>query len=146
MHHFYMSFLTFFYVNKRLINLVSQSKKYVFLTVLLKILALPSNFLLIFSVAQIIKCKGKNIELPVIFITLSVILTILCIQLSSITSFASSKEVKKTLRSLIYEKLLRLGPEYQEKQKLQKSFNGQLKALNRLKCGSVSTCLNFFTA
>lgn len=102
-------------IDKRLINLVPSSKKYVFMTVVLKWLALMSNALLIFSLAQILKTKGENILLPAIFTGLSILLTFLCSQFAAITSFKSSSQVKKTLRSLIYEKLLRLGPEYQEK-------------------------------
>jgi len=110
-------------IDKRLIKLVPKSKKYVFLTVLLKLLSLLSNFILIFSVAAILKISGitgeesasKSFALPCIFLGLSIIVTFISACFSSITSFKSSREVKKTLRSLIYQKLLKLGPDYQEK-------------------------------
>ncbi len=102
-------------IDKRLINLVPESKKYVFLTVALKILSLLSNFTLIFSVAEIIRRCGQGILLPVILISVSIAVTVVSNLLSSVTSFKSSCQVKKTLRSKIYEKLLRLGPDYQEK-------------------------------
>lgn len=102
-------------IDKRLINLVPTSKKYVALTVFLKWISLISNAVLIFSVAKIIQNKGQNILFPTILIFISIITTFLTSQFSSITSFKSSSEVKKTLRSLIYEKLLRLGTDYQEK-------------------------------
>lgn len=102
-------------IDKRLINLVPTSKKYVALTVFLKWISLISNAVLIFSVAKIIQNKAQNILFPVILIFISIITTFLTSQFSSITSFKSSSEVKKTLRSLIYEKLLRLGTDYQEK-------------------------------
>ncbi|MCR4741434.1 MAG: ABC transporter ATP-binding protein/permease [Treponema sp.] len=102
-------------IDKRLINLVPESKKYVFLTVLLKVLALLSNALLVFTLAKIIENKGENILIPAILIGLSLIISFLTSQFSAVTSFKSSQQVKKTLRSLIYEKLLRLGSQYQEK-------------------------------
>lgn len=102
-------------IDKRLINLVPTSKKYVVLTVFFKWISLISNAVLIFSVAKIIQNKGQNILLSTILIFISIITTFLTTQFSSITSFKSSSEVKKTLRSLIYEKLLRLGTDYQEK-------------------------------
>lgn len=111
-------------LNKPLINLVPQSKKYVFLTVLLKTVGLLSNFVLIFAIAALINLQMSQphqtllfsqMALPLTFIALSLLVTFISSRFSSLTSFYSSKEVKKTLRSLIYNKLLRLGPDYQEK-------------------------------
>jgi len=132
-------------INKKLINLVPESKKYVFLTVLLKILGLLSNFVLIFSVARIIgefrgtdplKTEGtdpsKKILLTIILIILSLVLTLLANQLGAITSFKSSCQVKKTLRSKIYEKLLRLGPEYQEKTETAKIIQWAVEGVEQI--------------
>lgn len=101
-------------IDKRLLNAVPKSKKWVFLTVLLKWISLLLNAVLIFSLAQIIKTRGENILLPCILIALSVIFSFLSSQLTSLTSFNASAQVKKTLRSMIYEKLLKLGTDYQE--------------------------------
>lgn len=101
-------------IDKRLLNAVPKSKKWIFLTVLLKWFSLILNAVLIFSVAQIIKTRGENILLPCILIALSIIFSFLSSQLTSLTSFKSSAQVKKTLRSMIYEKLLKLGTDYQE--------------------------------
>ncbi len=101
-------------IDKRLLNAVPESKKWVFITVLLKWIMLLSNALLIFSVAHIISTKAQEILLPCIAIALSLIITFLANQFASITSFKSSSQVKKTLRSMIYEKLLKLGSDYQE--------------------------------
>lgn len=102
-------------IDKRLINAVPQAKKYVFFTVALKWLSLAANTVLIFSVAQIIKTKGKDIIVPAALALVSAAVTFLCSFLVPLTSFKSSCQVKKTLRSMIYEKLLALGAEYQEK-------------------------------
>ena len=119
-------------INKRLLNLVPKSKKYVFITVALKLISLISNFILVFSVASIIKKRGSNIELPAFLIILSVFVTFLCNQYISVASFNSSKEVKKTLRTLIYEKLLRLGPEYQEKTETAKIIQWTVEGVEQI--------------
>lgn len=102
-------------IDKRLLAIVPESKKYVFLTVLLKWISLISNVILVFSVAQIIRSKGENIKLSSIYIILSLILTFLCAVFSSFFSYKSSANVKKSLRTTIYKKLLELGTSYQEK-------------------------------
>lgn len=119
-------------INKRLLNLVPKSKKYVFITVVLKLISLISNFVLVFSVASIIEKRGNNIELPVFLIILSVFATFLSNQFISVASFHSSKEVKKTLRTLIYEKLLRLGPEYQEKTETAKIIQWTVEGVEQI--------------
>ena len=119
-------------INKRLLNLVPKSKKYVFITVGLKLISLISNFILVFSVASIIEKRGSNIELPAFLIILSVFVTFLCNQFISVASFHSSKEVKKTLRTLIYEKLLRLGPEYQEKTETAKIIQWTVEGVEQI--------------
>ena len=101
-------------IDKRLLNAVPESKKWVFITVLLKWIMLVSNAVLIFSVAHIISTKAEELLLPCIAITVSLVISFLANQFASITSFKSSSQVKKTLRSMIYEKLLALGTEYQE--------------------------------
>ena len=119
-------------INKRLLNLVPKSKKYVFITVLIKLISLISNIVLIFSVAAIIGKRGSKIELPLFLITLSVFTTFLCNKFVSLTSFYCSREVKKTLRTLIYEKLLRLGPEYQEKTETAKIIQWTVEGVEQI--------------
>ncbi len=119
-------------INKRLLNLVPKSKKYVFITVALKLVSLISNFVLVFSVASIIGRRGNNVSSLALMIALSVIVTFSCNQLISIASFYSSKEVKKTLRTMIYEKLLRLGPEYQEKTETAKIIQWTVEGVEQI--------------
>jgi len=102
-------------INKQLIALVPQSKKYVAYTVVLKCLALFSNIIMIFTVADLIKLRSLNNVLDLITIIISLVLSFVCAQLSAVTSYKSSAEVKKTLRSLIYQKLLRIGAGYHQK-------------------------------
>lgn len=102
-------------IDKRILNAVPGSKKFIFLTVFLKWISLISHILIVFSAAQIIKTKGENIFLPLSLIFAGILLSFFSSYFSSISSFKSSCNVKKTLRSMIYEKLLELGTEYQEK-------------------------------
>ncbi len=101
-------------IDKRLVNAVPNAKKYVFLTVLLRWLALLANTALIFSVSVILKTRGENVLLPALLILLCLCVSVVSNIASSYTSYRSSSQVKKTLRSKIYQKLLRLGAEYQE--------------------------------
>ncbi|MCR5606124.1 MAG: ABC transporter ATP-binding protein/permease, partial [Treponema sp.] len=61
-----------------------------------------------------IKQKGLVIIPQAIIIVISLIIQFFCSKGISLSSFKASNNVKKTLRTLIYEKLLRLGADYQE--------------------------------
>lgn len=100
-------------IDKRLVNLVPESKKYVFFTVLLRFFSLLANTAFIFSVAAVLKNRTFQIS--------SILIMILCLLaslasnlLSSHTAFLASSKVKIKLRTSIYEKLLSLGTDYQE--------------------------------
>lgn len=100
-------------IDKRLVNLVPESKKYVFFTVLLRFFSLLANTAFIFSVAAVLKNRTFQIS--------SILIMILCLLaslasnlLSSRTAFLASSKVKIKLRTSIYEKLLSLGTDYQE--------------------------------
>lgn len=133
-------------IDKRLLNAVPSAKKFVFLTVLLKWILLVSNTLLIFSVAQIIKTHGEKITLPLILILLSATASFLCSYFTSITSFKSSCQVKKTLRSMIYEKLLQLGPSYQEKAETAKIVQLAVEGVEQLETWFGAYLPQFFYA
>ena len=101
-------------IDKRLVNSVPDAKKFVALTVIFRTLALLANTAIIFSVAGILGSKGTEWKTETIIIAFSLCIKLICDFLSSLTGFKSSSSVKKTLRSLIYKKLLQLGPAYQE--------------------------------
>ncbi|MCR5218328.1 ABC transporter ATP-binding protein/permease [Treponema sp.] len=101
-------------INPRLIKAVPESKKYVFITVVLKWISLLANALIIFSTAEIIRSKGENITLPCVLIGAGVFITALASYFISLSSWKSSSKVKQTLRSRIYNKLLQLGTDYAE--------------------------------
>ena len=107
-------------VNKRLLNLVDSSKKYIFLNVLFNYLALITNIsimiILAYMVAEVLENKSIDLYLFIVVIVL-MILKYLANIMSGKMSYLSSKEVKMTLRELIFKKLLEIGPSYNEKVK-----------------------------
>lgn len=108
-------------INKRLINLCSQSKKYIGLTILVNWLAIICNIITIFLVGQFINkvymggLTSINMEsilkpgiIIVILLTIRFISNILYAKFSNL----ASAEARSTLRELVYKKLLRLGTGY----------------------------------
>ena len=100
-------------IDKRLVNLVPESKKYVFLTVLLRFCSLLAGTAFIFCVAHVLKNKNWQLS-SILIIIFCLLLSVATNLLSSRTSFLASSKVKIKLRTLIYEKLLSLGTDYQE--------------------------------
>lgn len=108
-------------INKRLINTVKESKKYIILNVIFQWLTLLANIIMMFSLARFIErvfLKNATID---VFINTAIIVLITIIVRSIFTilanrmSFQSSKTVKKKLRTMIYDKLLKIGLSYKEK-------------------------------
>ena len=108
-------------INKRLINSVSESKKYIAANVIFQWLSLISNICMIFSITNILQqlfthtLNSKTLTYTAIIIIVSICIRFICTVLSSKMSFLASKTVKRTLREKIYTKLLRLGSGYNEK-------------------------------
>ena len=100
-------------IDKRLVNLVPESKKYVFLTVFLRFCSLLAGTAFIFCVAHVLRNKNWQLS-SILVIIFCLLLSVAANLLSSRTSFLASSKVKVKLRTLIYEKLLSLGTDYQE--------------------------------
>lgn len=102
----------------RLIKLLSHAKKYVVLQVLWQWISLIAQIILIFCLSGMIAgLFGKTT--PHFAVTVPVIILCIAIRflmewLTSRTSYKASVDVKRILRSKIYEKLLRLGSAYRE--------------------------------
>ena len=103
--------------SKRLLSICDSSKKWIGLTVLMNWLSIICNIaLIIFIGTNVDKLINGNLNLNMIstFIFIIGMLGIRFVAnfLSTKFSLYSSSEVKKTLRSTIYEKLLSLGVNY----------------------------------
>lgn len=105
-------------IKVRLIKLLSHAKKYVVLQVFWQWISLIAQVLLIFTLSGMIAGLFEN-ALPAFEICIPVILACITIRflmewLTSRTSYKASVDVKRILRSKIYQKLLRLGSSYRE--------------------------------
>lgn len=107
-------------INKRLIGTVAESKKYIAGNVILQWCSLAANIAMMFSISRLLagvylKTADTAVLLTtVITVVAALIIRFVCTTLASRMAYFSSKAVKKTLRELIYQKLLRLGVSYKE--------------------------------
>ena len=107
-------------INKRLIGTVKESKKYIAGNVALQWTSLGANIVMMGAIAHLLqslyegRAKGGPLAATAIAAAAAVMVRFICAVLSSRMSYLSSKAVKKTLREMIYRKLLRLGASYQE--------------------------------
>jgi ABC-type transport system involved in cytochrome bd biosynthesis fused ATPase/permease subunit len=107
-------------INKRLVNTVPESKKYIAGNVVCQWVSLMANILLMASLAKMLATLSQGApEAGLIFGVFgmaagALLLRAVCTLLSARMSYLSSKAVKRTLREKIYRKLLSLGPSYQE--------------------------------
>lgn len=104
-------------INKRLVNTVSESKKYIFGNVLCQWISLLANILMMYEIAIMLgnlrDARQMMITLYVSIIAL--VIRYICTNISSKLSYLSSMSVKKKLREMIFEKLYHLGSSYKEK-------------------------------
>ncbi len=108
-------------IDKKIISVVPECKCFVFLTIALQVLELFVNILSVFFISVFLKDIFYGELLPSrVVVTFCAVLSSLivrsvCVKLSARTSFNASKLVKKRLRVLLLNKLLRIGPSYTSK-------------------------------
>ena len=108
-------------INKRLIGTVSESKKYIAGNVAMQWCSLGANITMMASISYLFGglfkgTAGNEVILKTAVIAAAaLIVRFVCTIIASRMSYLSSKAVKKTLREMIYRKLLRLGSSYKEK-------------------------------
>ena len=107
-------------IKKRLIGVVPESKKYIAGNVALQWLSLAANIAMMGAIARLLQSLYEgNITTgqmtgAVITGVMAVVVRFLCNIGASRMGYLSSRTVKKTLREMIYRKLLRLGTSYKE--------------------------------
>lgn len=106
-------------IDKRLINLISDSKKNVVINVLLQWLGLGASIGMVFTLAEylnslLIENSNHKIIFIVALLLIFAIVRFICVKGSSKASFYASKSVKKTLREKLMFKLLKLGASYSQ--------------------------------
>lgn len=125
-------------INKRLIATVAESQKYIAGNVASQWVSLCSNVVIMGSIATFVgklayaKPQAGDIVFLVAVILLCVAVQFVCTKISSKMSFLSSKEVKQKLRSLIFEKVLRLGASYNEKVKTSEIVQVSVEGVEQL--------------
>ena len=102
-------------INKRLIGMMGDSKRYIAKNVVLQWVALLADIAMIFAVSAFLAglCAGQgNLPAALLVLLAALIVRFFCTQGAASASCNASRAVKKTLRAAIYEKLLRLGGSY----------------------------------
>ncbi|MGN1267701.1 MAG: ABC transporter ATP-binding protein/permease [Dorea sp.] len=108
-------------IDKRLLETVSDSKKYIAGNVLVQWISLTANIAMMITLTNFLarlyyKTADQTMMVTTLLtILLTIIVRFICAILSSRMSYLSSKSVKQTLREMIYKKLLKLGVSYKEK-------------------------------
>ena len=108
-------------INKRLIGTVKESKKYIAGNVVCQWVSLAANITMMGAIARLLQklyegsANGKQIAITAVVAAVAVLVRFVCATLASRMGYLSSKAVKRTLREMIYRKLLRLGTSYKEK-------------------------------
>lgn len=107
--------------NKRLLSEFKENKILVVGMVITQWLSLLANVLLIYTMSDfIMKVFNRQVESKDIYILAITAITVMAVRtvmnsLNSSLSFKASTGVKKRLRQMIFEKLIRLGSGYKEK-------------------------------
>lgn len=108
-------------INKRLVRLLSDGKKYIYGNIFFQWVNLIANIVAIFLISDFISdsyygkvTDAKQIRL-IIILAIAVLARVICNIASNKMSYLSSKKVKQVLRHKIMEKMLTLGSSYNEK-------------------------------
>ncbi len=107
-------------INKKLIGTVRESKKYIAGNVISQWISLTANIIMMGAIAKLLQnlyeggIGERQFILTAMITVAAVCIRFACTVVSSRMAYLSSKSVKKKLRQMIYQKLLRLGASYRE--------------------------------
>ena len=108
-------------IRKRLLELLSHAKKYIYYQVMWQWYALLCQILMIYSVSILLEqavfrqVTARMAASWGVMALAAMVLRFVCDRQASFASYRASVDVKRILRDRIYEKLLRLGASYREK-------------------------------
>ena len=125
-------------IDKRLIGMVPESKKYVAGNVLMQWISLAANVVLMMSITRFFaslyakNMTGKDFAVFSVIAITAVAVRFFCAIGASRMGFLSSKNVKKTLREAIYTKLLKLGAAYKEQIKTSEIVQVAVEGVDQL--------------
>ena len=118
-------------IDKRLIGMVPESKKYVAGNVLMQWISLAANVVLMMSITRFFASLYAKNMTGKDFAVFSVI-AIMAVAVRFFCAIVSSKKVKKTLREAIYTKLLKLGAAYKEQIKTSEIVQVAVEGVDQL--------------
>lgn len=107
-------------IKMRLVRLLSHAKKYIVYNVLWQWVALLTQVVIVFTITGLIEkvvtgsFRMDAVWLEVFVLLAAAVIRFLCEKMAAKASYAASVDVKRILRSKIYDKLLRLGISYRE--------------------------------
>ena len=125
-------------MNKRLIDFVPESRKYIAGNVALQWVSLLANIGLMTAITQLLAAlfggtaDGAQLAGTAILAALAVAVRFACTTGASRMGFLSSRTVKKALREAIYQKLLRLGASYNEQVKTSEVVQVAVEGVDQL--------------
>ena len=125
-------------IDKRLIGMVPESKKYVAGNVLMQWISLAANVVLMMSITRFFaslyakNVTGKDFAVFAVIAVMAVAIRFFCAIGASRMGFLSSKKVKKMLREAIYTKLLKLGAAYKEQIKTSEIVQVAVEGVDQL--------------
>ena len=102
-------------IKTRLVGLLSHAKKYIVYTILWQWVALLSQVLAVFSIADLLErviyqsVTAAVVERTIITLILVVVVRFICERMGAKSSYLACVDVKRILREKIYEKMLKLG-------------------------------------
>ena len=100
--------------------MVKESKKYIAGNVICQWISLVANISMMGAIAKMLQSLFEGtagdgqIALTAVVAVVAVIVRFICTTAASRMGYLSSKAVKRTLREMIYKKLLRLGSSYKQ--------------------------------
>ena len=125
-------------MNKRLIDFVPESRKYIAGNVALQWVSLLANIGMMTAITQLLAAlfggtaDGAQLVGTAILAALAVAVRFACTTGASRMGFLSSRTVKKALREAIYQKLLRLGASYNEQVKTSEVVQVAVEGVDQL--------------
>ena len=125
-------------INKRLIGIVRESKKYIAGNVACQWISLVANIAFMGNITFFLNklftktAETKHYIFALIVAVIMMVIRYICTLMSSKMSYLSSKEVKKKLREMIYKKMLRLGTSYNEQVKTSEVVQVAVEGVDQL--------------
>ena len=107
-------------IKTRLVGLLSHAKKYIVYAILWQWVALLSQVLAVFLIADLLErviyqsVTAAVVERTIITMILVVVVRFICERMGTRSSYLACVDVKRILREKIYEKMLKLGASYKE--------------------------------